>query len=154
MQFWVTANFRERLQKKESRKETGQMANQERSPKFPKGSGPQPQPLSAPALHDTSACVLAAVTGKRLHKRKMSEGTNRWEEILLGGKHMGKCLLLLKEQRHRKSEKLNGHFLPIIVAKIEGRWKKLQYVRLGYWLLRLWINTIPLKSNLAVCIRF
>lgn len=43
---------------------------------------------------------------------------------------MGKCLLLLNEQRHTKFEKLNGHFLPIIVAKIEGRWKKLQYVRL------------------------
>lgn len=53
------------------------MANQERSVKFPKGSGPQHQPLSAPALHDTSACVLAAVTGKHLRKRKLSEATNR-----------------------------------------------------------------------------
>ena len=44
---------------------------------------------------------------------------------------MGKCILFfLNEIRHTKFKKLNGHFLPIIVAKIEGRQKKSQYVRL------------------------
>lgn len=55
---------------------------------------------------------------------------------------MGKCLRFLNEQRRTKFLKLNGHFLPIIVAKIEGRREKLQYVRLKEYQMDAWLLAV------------
>lgn len=108
-QFWVTPNLRQGLQEKGSGKQTGQVANQER-----KSSWIYRQEwIISPTLSCSCSAghIVAGLTATSLcpysRDRNMlaqenNEQRHGWEEILLGGRHVGKCLPFLNEQRYTK----------------------------------------------------